>query len=190
MLRKVVLGHDAVNYIRLYLSEGGTLSHLLSSLPLDSGRITTFVPRTLSDAGIRSFATGWRPNPGGVSDRVRTLIASYLRAQPGRGAVFEDINGVLPQQGTGPPGYPYFVFDGEIYPFLTSAQGGTKAVRRVMLETYSYRFLAVLGDFAETLAAHAGHIVSEDFLQNTASRAEQIVVGAYDSDGCLIWVRG
>lgn len=190
MLHRVALGHDAVNYIATSLAEGGTLSRLLVSLPLSSGRITAYVPRTLSNDGIHNFTAGWSPNPGGVFDKVRNHISSYLRTKPSRGAVFEDINAPPPDQGTELPGAPYFAFDDEMYPFLTSARGGTKAVRRVMLETYSYRFLAVLGNFADAVVSHDRQAVGGDFLRTLVDRTEQLVVGAYDSDGCLIWIRG
>lgn len=189
MLRKVALGHDAVSYLRTSLSEGSTLSRLLVSLPLDSGRITTFVPRTLTDSSIHNFTAGWSPNPGGVFEKVRNHVAMYVRTKAGGCAVFEDINSSPREVETGPPSYPYFVFDDEVYPFLTSTRGGSRAVRRVMLATYSYRFLTVLGDFADVLGSRDGQVVGEVLLRDIARRAEQLVVSAYDSDGCLIWFR-
>jgi len=187
MLIKIELGPDAITYMRSYLAVGEALGHALLEVPLEHGRVVTYLPESADPGKVAAFWEGGINYEGGITRLVAEFISSYLCEGDNRLAFFEDMTSRPESPWTTEPGARYVVLGREVYLYLTPESATQEEVHRTMVDSYSWRFVAVLSDTESSLNLLAGQEIGIEFLQLLAASVQHIVVGAYDSEGYLIW---
>ena len=189
MLKKFELGNEATDYIRSSLSHGLTFAHCLNGLKIKDGRITTNLPEDVSPHRISRFMMG------GVTSRAQTyswiipLISAHLRRGCEAYAIFEDIARI------GHPGFPspedkFFSFNSEVYQFLGSNDNDISEIRRAIMASRKYPFIGVLAELTnEAIEIKRGQRLDLYALEFLAAGTRQILIGAYDEEGVLVWDR-
>ena len=189
MLQQVGLDSAAISFLRSYLASGNTLARYLAGLPLETGRVITYLPPMVVLEPGRRFDTGGVVSRAETEPQVVDLIAQYLRApdQHTRYAVFED--------AVTRPGDPVlqssraaFVTSGaEVYYSLTSATGDPSRIIQAVRQATS-RFVGILAALPGDTPLDSG-VVTTDVLMTLAQAAEVILIDAFDGEGYLIWLR-
>src|SRR2546428_9453138 len=81
--KEIELGIEGLGYIRERLAEGKTLSqHLLSGCDLEGGKVTTYLPKVISDQEAKQFSTGGKlPSPEGSTKYLAASNGSRWRME-------------------------------------------------------------------------------------------------------------
>lgn len=206
MLKEFEFGSEAISYIRWILSQGKTLSKLLLDLPLEDGRVRTYLPETVSEEATRQFKHGGvikrsdvRVQRGKLifelverkeSDlQLATVIADYLHGGASRHAIFEDA-----LHNPGDPGLAktegrFFTHGTDVYFFLTAQDQDVDFITTTFRAAKSYLFTGVLTEGAASGLIQANRPVQVETLEELARNANHILIGAYDGEAELIWSR-
>src|SRR5947209_10866268 len=78
MLKEFSLGREAIGYIASELRRGRGLASHLSSLPLQEGRVVTYLPNDVAQAALLDFESGGMGS-GRENAKVAELVAEHLR---------------------------------------------------------------------------------------------------------------
>lgn len=210
---EVLLGNEAIQFIRNCLMEGGMmLGHdLLLCCDLESGRVKTYLPTSVSDGESRRFTTGGKvETPTGPAENfvardgtrwvmipkaetnlhlVRTIQA-YLRGEGRRWCIFEN--------ATSRPSDVWIlagddrirVLGNEVYYLIgkDDAEDEARILKTVRNADSAWRFACAMSSVPEQVHfLEGGRRLKRDEVRVLAERAEKIVVGAYDGEGYLIW---
>lgn len=189
MLHEIVLGREALAYVRSSLSEGSALSHYLLALPLEEGEVKSCVPAgverveasDLPDGGRLGFAgEGWR--------WVAPFVQAYLSLGSRRYGMFETLWGPDdPAVGQRP--VPYLVHEDEVY-YLLTPQSTEQEIRSVLRAARSYPFVGALAREEREIAnTSVGQRIGAQVLKAVAEGTDHLLIGAYDDDGALVWSR-
>jgi hypothetical protein len=191
MVKRVVLGTEAVDYIRHELARGRTLARdLLSVLPASS--VVTFVPEDVPEEDLTDFEGGCLGDTWEAFVPVLELAEEYLRAQSPeqRYLICEDTFASRTDPYLAGMKGPFFTHDDDVYFFLPAEHVSADQVRRIISAGGHYPWIAVLTSLAPASAALRPHSEqSRQVLQALASRAEHVFVAAYDEEGWLLWSR-
>jgi hypothetical protein len=188
-LREVEFGLEALTYIQSQLARGKSLSQHLLQLPLEAGRVVSYLPDGIDPKeAAQRFAAGGVVQQRKSLAKVADLIAGYLRNQTDRVAVFED--------QVAKPGDPwlqtspvqFFTHGSDVYHFIRASDNGPGRVRDLIRFARDYVFTGIVA----RLADHMGELVntaevSPDVIRSLAAGSEHIIVGAFDGEGALIW---
>jgi|GEM_PF-1123840 len=215
--REITLGPEAVDYIRDRLAEGKTLAKfLLTRGDLDKGRVTTFLPSDADLSKINNFSRGGvLPTPPpethhhyttangtrtlmvpvpGTSTHLAAMIQAFLKQGDARICLFESAV-AKPTDGflSTPDAKDLCVLtlDEDVY-FLLKENDDREMIDKTLRYTKSFRVLGVLVHLSEDKFLDEDSVRKEltlDELKVLAEDTEQIVVGAYDGEGYLIWSR-
>ena len=211
--REILLGSEALEFIRDHLTEGGMLlaRDLLQYCDLENGQVMTYLPTNVSDDEARKFATGgkletpmgpsenfvardgtrWTMKPNADTDLhlVRTIQA-HLRRRGRRWCIFED--------ALGSPSDPRIlsgddrirVLGSEVYYLIGEADVDDEAriLKTVRDANSAWRFACTMSSIPEPgHFSEGGRSLKSDEVRILAERAEKIAVSAYDGEGYLIW---
>jgi len=199
MVVQRTLDSRALDYLRDYLGEGGQLSRALMSLPLETGRIWSFLHQTAPHDTVYRFTSGGITPPEPISGNVQAistpslpnvflLIDDFLRSRPNTVFICEDASAT--------PTYPYIRADRESY-FLLYGTAVYRVVlpeiqhqaliERIIRKAQSYRFLAILTTSDSTINRLANRAQLTSAQHTTlVYRTERIIIGAYDYEGYLL----
>jgi len=188
-LRAVEFGPEAVAYIQSQLARGKTLSQHLLQLPLEAGRVVSYLPDGIDpkEAAQRFAAGGVVPQRKSLA-KVADLIAGYLRNQTGRVAVFEDqvAKPCDPWLQTSP--VQFFTHGSDVYHFVRASDDGPGRVLDLIGFAKDYVFTGILARLADHTAELVNRAeVSPHVIRSLATGSENIIVGAFDGEGALIW---
>ena len=190
MLQQVDLDSAAISFLRSYLASGYTLARYLAGLPLETGRVITYLPPMVVLEPGRRFDTGGVVSRAETEPQVVDLIGQYLRGpdQHTRYAVFEDAvtrpgDPVLQSSRTA-----FVTYGAEVYYILTPATGDPSRISQAVRQATSYRFVGILATVPGDTPLDAG-VVTTDVLMTLAQAAEVILIDAFDGEGYLIWLR-
>jgi hypothetical protein len=186
MLKKIELDVGAKDYIQKNLMSAGALAHELAKLPLGPGEIVTFLPEGVTKAALAQYEVGgvssWSLTQALLVDR----ILEYLAGSEDRYVVFETLarrGDPILQSGDKP-----FVLRGEeVLYFAGSAEGQASKVSEIVRKARRHPLLGVLTSLpnGETLSSQQS--IPHELLRKLATRAREIIVGAYDWEAVLIW---
>ena len=208
MITTIELGHDAITYIRAYLSEGNTLSEYLLELPLEEGRVVTYLPPTSSLDAIENFEVGGivptvdvqREVGSGKQEIVQlqraeiqlklaNFITAYLN-RPGRHyAIFEHALAEPTDPWLAQTSAEFFTYRSEVYIFLPSQDASTKAIVSAIRTAATYRITCTLCTTSSGPDLSTGQEVEQDILRVLAESTQHIIVGAYDGESEIVWSR-
>ncbi len=191
MIREFEFSSKSIEYLRDQLSGGNTLSRHLLNLPLERGRITSFLPESFEPAAHLSFRTGGVITTRLIGDerdsRILALISTALNKKGNIYAVFESIARV------GDPkiareGQYYFTFGREVYIFVDHTKYDTRTINEAVKDARFYPFVGVVAsipDDSPTIEPYQE--LGGDVITELAARAEHILTDIYDGEAFLIW---
>lgn len=202
---------EAVAYIRRQLGFGQTLARQLLRRPdLGSGRVIALLtegiePRGPYSGGEWDFNSGafgaprpsaaedleraWRWLPGGQEDLgLADAIRAYLTGGTDRYGLFEDA-----ARRAGDPGVhdsiARVIFVGEEVLHVVRAADDQETVLRAVKAADSWLSIGALAKLDPSEAFGEGGTATPEEVRRFADRADQIIVGAYDQEGYLVWNR-
>ena len=212
--KQIQLNRDAILYVKECLSDGHTLAHhLLETVNLDSGSVSTFVPYDANEGLPHDFKHGpllQQPHPESVisdqnkadskimmiatpnTDSLLTeTISEYLNANKGRIVILED--------AMARPSDPcmktvkkttWRAFHDEVYYFLKCPDCSHTQVGQALKDAQS-TYPVLLGAMItlpheQRFIIGQGNLTSKA-LKTVADYTEHIIVGAYDGEGYVIW---
>lgn len=181
------IGPGAVAYIRGCLADGNRLAHKLATLlPLEEGRITAYLPRD-------SHPDPDRLQFGGVTSRADTepklvqLVAAHLAEGPNSCAVFEDAVARPGDPILSKTGALTFTFDAEVYHLIVAQTANSGVILRTIRYSTSHSFIGAMSELPQGAIVQPGAAVPEAVLDEIAARTSELVVGAWDQEGALVW---
>jgi hypothetical protein len=187
MLKLVEFGPEVITYIRSCLSEGDTISRYLLVQSLEGGRVTTQLPDDVDSEASQRFEVGGITKRSDTESYLVAFISAYLNQLGKRYVVFETL-ARLGDASLASSKNRFFTYRTEIYYFLTSKDCDPEKIINAIRKARSYPFIGVLTSTLEDEPdIQTGHVLAPDVLEKFATRAEHILIGAYDSEGVLIW---
>jgi hypothetical protein len=207
MVTEVELGSEGIAYIRAYLSEGKELSRYLLKLPLEQGRVVSYLPPTVNPDASREFEVGGQSvldmnsqyeigteahkivGPLGAANELHlaNFISAYL-SQPGkRYAIFEHALAEPGDLWLSQTSIRFFTCDTGVYIFLNQQDASLDAILAALRAARTYRLTGILSGPTSFPEIPIGHEVTLDVLRVLAATTAYVIVGAYDGEGELIW---
>lgn len=187
MPKLVEFGPEAITYIRSCLSEGDTLSRHLLVQPLESGRVTAQLPDSVDPEISQRFEVGGITRRSDTEFNLITFISAYLN-EPGKRYVMFETLARLGDASLASSNNQFLTHRSEVYYFLTSRNCNSEKIINAVRKARSYPFIGVLTSTPEDEPdIQTGHTLAPDVLEKFATRAEHILIGAYDNEGILIW---
>lgn len=206
------LGPIALRFFRERLANGRTLAqHALTTLPLPTGQISTFLPAGVIPRSLEDFRAGGKlPTPPtsdwkGLQSTDETLlmipvpntdywlvkkIKDYLLQSKNRVCIFEDAlkhpsDVVMRKLST-----RYAIFGDEIYHLLFHEDAHDERIAETVNAARSVpTFIGAMSVWSGEPQEIRLRVLSLAQLQLLANSAQKLFVGAYDGEGYLIWDR-
>lgn len=196
MIKKVSYGSEAISYIKGELGNGGVYAKRLLRLPLDGGKVYSYLPVSVDPASIRNFAWSTYLDHGvkmlhEVYPKIVSQITSFLSNQENRYAIFSTYasvgDGFLDKDKTLAR---YVSYNSNVY-FCISSKNHSK--ENIM---YALKFaagwprihgLTSLPSNVQPLQSRQA--LTKKQMNYLADRTDYIIIGAYDGEGYLVWGR-
>jgi len=165
---------------------GRALGEALSELPVERGKVTTFLPQNVGSEQLIDFDSGGVAN-GEENQRLAEFISKYLGAQPSRVCVFEH---AYARSGDPKlPDVPLFTVGEDIFMFA-DRETPDEVVLKIAREGHLYPSIGALAvvppDQPFPLERSEQ---TQALLRRLAQAAEYTLIGAYDAEAWLIWSR-
>lgn len=183
---KVELGRTGIEYVSSQLAMGRALSRALRELDLTSGTIWTFVDEPTNPGRLTDFLAGGRSGRPGTESAMIEFIHDHLRKGLRSCAVFEDVFAKPGDPVLERSQVPYFACEDDVFNFLVGPEHNLDQVRQLLNTSQAYRLVGVL---SEVEGSEPAHDVPFDALRLLVSRAEHVIVGAWDGEGEIVWSR-
>jgi hypothetical protein len=191
MLNEVQLGAKALIYIKNELSNGNSMAQIITQyLPLEDGKITSFLPNDVIGSEIDNYGESVAYDYHGMyresHEVIVDFIKAYLSGSNERIAITEtlgQINDPFVKRL-----HQYFHFATNVYLFLSSNDSDQSKIIDMVKCDRGYPFITILtslGNKSDQL--RSGEEIPKDYLEGFVNRTEQIIIGAFDQDGFLIW---
>lgn len=200
------LGVAAIDYVRRRLTDGKALSrHLLASRDLNSGSVVSFVPADADSDEIHEFDVGharqsagdasvFTSESGAAWRMIRTpnadanlaeAIAAFFREATDALCIFE--HGLARRADPFLENATFSVaFCGdEVYPFAAAGDDLARIADTIRGATTAYPPLVAALTRGE-LSTQRVELAEAD-LASLAAKTDEIIVGAYDGEGYVIW---
>ncbi len=190
--KEFVFGVEAVAYIRDQLRQGYALAHELLKLPLEAGRVTSYLPPMLRPDELLAFEDYFKPNHKGMEEYQQdTLLALRIaRALSGFSSLCLLVESLY-ETRVGVQGklrVPFVAGQRDLIFCLTDQYNDRLA--DLLGWVNDYPFVASLSLLTRgAREVRAGQPLKAELLSKVAARSDHIIVGAYDGDGYLIWTR-
>jgi hypothetical protein len=192
MIAAVVLGTEALAYVRDQLGLGRTLAREIQSHP-PAGRVITFAPQNTSEEDLNWFDGGCLGDTIETFVPVWELARDYLNDQSGdhRYLICEDTFASNTEPAPSWVAAPWLAYQNDRYHFLPGGGVTSEQVRATLRAGDHYPWIAVLTSLpSEWPALQPGTEQPRRVLVELARRTEHVLVGAYDEEGWLIWSPG
>lgn len=186
MLR-VEFGPTALEYVRKQLESGGSLAHELLRLDLLNGRTWAFVREGADTSSLGRFEESIAADGREAELELADFVLQHLSTDDRSCAMFED-----PFAREGDPvllrteQVPYLIYGGEVLDFLQGPNHTQDDVQRLIWASRAYRMVGILS-YSDPLVPRAA--ITPTVLGALIQSANHVVVGAWDSEGQLIWSR-
>ena len=208
MIQKIEVTSDkAYKYIKGQLEKGGkSLSNLLSGLPLENGKVFSFVPEQASENSISNFSSGGLypldkevilksenelvPIQNDARPYVLSIIKSYLIADAENCCLFEDPYAIIKDAMNGYLELEYISCNGEIYYFFGNNKLDTESLEASFKTSEGYYFTCILSslEIRKHQAFSPFRVVSQIDLYELLNSINSFFVRAYDGEGYMLWV--
>jgi hypothetical protein len=209
-INEVPLGPEAFSYVREVLSAGNALAEgILKGLPLDAGRISTYLPEGLTPTAVNQFRFGGKlsqqlAQPVGrsfISNSKRghytpvpnldmllvARISAHLKSAPGAICMFESPLAKAGDKWVRRSKIHSLVYGNDVYHILVS-DDTTELVQLTLKKSRAVAppLFGVLSRWSSESSFTSGEIELAD-LKKIAKCTEQFLVGAYDGESFLVW---
>jgi hypothetical protein len=129
---------------------------------------------------------------GNADEMLAHFILSYLQEGHGRYAIFQDWNSMPDSPWLSEGDYPYFIFGGEVYNFLSSASPNLDADRILDVMRGGYTANSRLNAGVLTTAPGipgltVGQAIRSDVQQALSGGVEHVIVDGFDGDREIVW---
>ncbi len=201
MFTKYDLGDLGRKYLSEELRNGNSYAQAIERVPLiGEGAVYTYLPVALGSAvnelddGILKRYDDLGMSGADLHHQIEsfrsTLFSRFLASRANGYIIFERIG--KPQSPTvRQDGTPYFVFNSDVYLFLTASSVSSAAIEACLRRTRRYPLIIGLTSCQEpSLEISSGEAIDLRTLELYAERTEILLVGAYDDEGYIIWNRG
>ena len=209
--KEILLGPNAISYIRERLSDGHALAKaLLSELDLEQGIAFTSFQANIDEERIKHLFEqgGVLPQPppeqhilyeGGravpIPHEDQILIDSiqrFLNKNEGRLCVFEDALRKPTDPSFRSVKNQYFIYNDEIYYYLSSKDINPVKIKQVISNAFNF-YPGLIGIMTKLLEKenfiHEGARETIGQIRALSRNTEKIVISAYDGEGYLFWKR-
>jgi len=191
--REVYLAPDVFALLAEWLRGGATLCRkVLERTQLETGRALTFLPQGMSPPTVR-FCKNGAPGLG------RSVAADWAiaKTQAFLGLSLDKV--VLFENECARPSDPWtqrekerlrvLFFEEEVYHILTGSDAEDRELIRTIMrqaDKSGYRFVGIMSSLPDTGASRATRL-EPNTIDVLADRVEQILFGAFDGSGYIIW---
>jgi hypothetical protein len=213
-IQEIVLGQEAVGYVRDSLRTGKELAGCLSKmLALESGNVKTLLPAGLSRAEINRFSAGGKLLAPPVEKRTLVLdgkavevaaaplpnldillvdmIKRYLESEAGALCLFENALASPGDAWLSRTNIHNVVTNNSVYHILASGERDSELIQKTLAKSKSIRppLLGVLARYQLAAPKFESGTIELADLQKIAEGTDKLIVGAYDGESFLIWSR-
>ena len=196
IVKLVTLGPEAIAYMREELAHPDPLADALQQAPLEAGRVRVHVPDQANAEDMRDLRAVLC---GSTGEGAQVFLAEvefvfrYLRqggsrallmgSHPGMPADWRGLN--RPRLGGLREWAAWVTCERRVYFFATEASDRTQ-VRAVFEDGQATTTFGLLAhNLSWTLTPHSD--LARTQVEDLVRHADQVVVGAYDSTGTLLW---
>jgi hypothetical protein len=212
VLEEITLGREAIEYITESLRDGQELSQiLLKAIKLETGSVLTYLPTGTARSSCQQFRLGGvlRPIPAltsqsedeftssarvsatpNLDSSMVSSIRTYLDSRPSPLCLFENHLAKPDDSWLGRAKLHNLIVGTTVCHYLTSVDSLDAAlIELTVRKSRSIRppLIAVLTRLRDETASIETGSVAEGDLKEIAERTEQLIVGAYDGEGYLVW---
>jgi hypothetical protein len=191
VIKRIVLGAEAVGWIGGELSRGRTMAREILANP-PSGSVVTYAPEGMSEEELADFDGGCLGDTLDTHVPVLEFAAAYLTTEAAelRYLICEVTFASKTDPFLARVTRPYFTHDDDVYYFLSAGRVSIEQVHGPLQAGGAYPTIAAL----TSLPAHEPLIAphsdqSRDVLLALAHRAAHVLIAAYDQEGWLVWSR-
>ncbi|HTS18733.1 MAG TPA: hypothetical protein VMP11_14255 [Verrucomicrobiae bacterium] len=189
---RYVLAKDAARYFTECLEAGNTLAKcLLDEVDLNNGEIFTFLPTGAKPGRIVEFRNGGLAESKESISYLVSEIQKFLAGDGGRIVLFEDALSRKGDPALAKFGTRMLLHGHEVYHCLLASDSRPERITWTLTQAMSpHLFIGVMTILGpERISTELHGEVSDATLKALAGKSHGIVVGAYDSEGFLIWSR-
>jgi hypothetical protein len=208
MIEKInVTSDDSFKYLREQLNMGGkTLSNYISLLPLENGKIYSFVPEGISEKSLYQFDIGgiysfdkelFKNSPVliPIQNDARLLlikdIYEYLDINDENCCVFEEPNGRPQDKWIKNSKIDYVHIADEVFYFFDKKNNSLKQIEDTFKVSEAYYFLCSLGSLSYNIHNKFTPLqeIGVELLKEFVDNLNAFFVKAYDGEGYLMWTK-
>ena len=202
------LDESALVYFRDQLQSARTLSNrVLKSTELARGRVKTKLPAGTSKTQLKSYGQGGvipaadvrQELVAGVVQKIQVVepayfypiaqISDFLAGGPGRVCIIDNRTDSLETHGYTEGASYSLSWKGESYSVLTGDGSNLVQIEECLCTSHMLEPLLIffVSDSALPPSSPSAIELSPSTLEEIAGKASQIIVGAYDGEGFLVW---
>jgi hypothetical protein len=203
MIEKInVTGFSSFGYIRKQLGLGISLSKILNSIPIEKGKVFSFVPENTLEVKLNNFEQGGLypfdkadlsttnliPIRNDSKSHLIDEIVNYISENEMHFCIFED-SIKLPVEISSD--IEFLNLDNEeVYYLFNVKNTKRKKIEEAFTLSEDYIFLCMLGSVNtfDQITSQSGRITKE-FLKLLALNVDSFIVKAYDGESYLLWSR-
>ena len=200
-LYEVDLDHRAEEFFVERLSLGNTLAKfLLQQIETQDGRFIAVLNRSVDEDRIYGFSEGYQPQNIDIHTRLepvvtaRPQVAQYVKTflcEPNRLCVFEDVNSKPDDPWISDRPVPWLRYQDEVlYEVRHDDRDSDQLIDRAISRSWSWLFT---GAFIRLPSQHQvdqiPRVLTKEQMMRIADHVLEVVIGAYDQEGFLIWRR-
>ncbi len=212
VLEEITLGREAIGYITESLQDGEELSQiLLKTIKLEAGSVVTYLPTGTALPSYQQFRLGGvlKPIPAlttqseveltvparvsatpNLDNSIVSSIKTYLNSRPSPLCLFENHLAKPDDSWLARARLHNLIVGTTVCHYLTSADSLDVALIQLTVgKSRSIRppLIAVLTRlFDEATSLETGSVAEGD-LKKMAERTQELIVGAYDGEGFVVW---
>jgi len=184
------LGEDGIAYVRHALEMGTSLSKQVLATAFSGGAAYASVPEGNDLARAKRFEWGGLKNVSGTWAWLQAQVKEWCATDPRSAFVVEDPWGGRYGESGVMRGTEKKFFHGEfVYYFVEHADLSDKAIEETA-QAPGFLFIGFFSRYPLSSASLPPDLkVGDALIRDLAENTRQIVVGAYDQEGWVVWQR-
>lgn len=186
-IRQIDLSAEAIAYIRGSLAQGRSLAREVARLALEAGAAVALLPSDVAPQAAQRFHVGGVARTAATEPAIARLVSDFLAGAADRLAVFEDALALPTDASLARRKLPFVTCGSDVL-YLVVPGSDTDTITRALRFATSHVLLGVLTTAAGALP-RPGESISTATLTELATRADKLLIGAYDGESVLVWSR-
>jgi len=201
--REIDLGASGIAYVKECLESGKTLAKLLlQTHDLNAGRAFTQLPASVGDAAAKDFDSGGKlpelyprtTNLQPVPDSdflVMPRINWFLSESSANICILEDSSATPTDPFLQSLSTRYSAFQDEVYHLICQPDNNSETITKTLRQASSWLTIGALTSAPQEMGvcAQPGELELSS-LTTLGEKTQEIIVGAYDGEGYVIWTAG